>query len=136
MPAAAWSFAWPIIEANPILAEKVVLRIANRLDFDRKEYLPLLTEKQLADLYLKVHSFFPPETDPDFSRGGFVSPPQSVVHFRGDIIGALEARGTETACNELLRWRLLYHEKACGCVGAITTPGRVSGASHGFRPCP
>jgi hypothetical protein len=103
MPTATWNFAWPIIEASPTLAEKVVLRIADRLDYDRNKYLPLLTEKQLADLYLKVHSFFPPETDPDFSRGGFVSPRQSVVHFRGDIIGALEARGTEEACNELLR---------------------------------
>jgi hypothetical protein len=103
MPTATWNFAWPIIEASPTLAEKVVLRIADRLDYDRNKYLPRLTEKQLADLYLKVHSFFPPETDPDFSRGGFVSPRQSVVHFRGDIIGALEARGTEGACCELLR---------------------------------
>lgn len=103
MPAATWSFAWPIIEANPTLAEKVVLRIADRLDYDRNKYLPMLVEKQLADLYQKVHSFFPPETDPDFSRGGTVTPRQSVVQFRGDIIGALEARGTEAACGELLR---------------------------------
>ena len=93
-----WDFAWPIMEANPPLAEKVLVRIANRIDYDRNKYLPLLTEKQLADLYLKVHGFFPPETDPDFSRGGFVTPRQSVVHFRGDIIGTLEARGTEEAC--------------------------------------
>jgi hypothetical protein len=102
MPVAAWHFAWPIIEANPILAEKVLMRVANRANFDRNKYFPLLTEKQLADLYLKIHSFFPPETDPDFSRGGFVSPHQSIVYFRGDIIGALEARGTEEACRELL----------------------------------
>jgi hypothetical protein len=103
MPTTTWHFAWPIIEANPTLAEKVLTRVADRLDYDRKKYLPLLTEKQLADLYLKVHSFFPPETDPDFSRGGFVTPRQSVVHFRNDIISALEARGTEEACCELLR---------------------------------
>lgn len=103
MPTATWHFSWPIIEANPALAEKVLMRIADRMDYDRNKYLPLLTEKQLADLYLKVHGFFPPETDPDFSRGGFVSPRQSVVHFRGDIIGALEARGTDEACQELLR---------------------------------
>jgi len=103
MPTVTWNFAWPIIEASSTLAEKVLMRIADRMDYDRKKYLPLLTEKQLADLYLKVHSFFPPETDPDFSRGGFVSPRQSVVRFRGDIIGTLEARGTDEACGELLR---------------------------------
>jgi len=103
MPAAAWDFAWPIIEANPTLAEKVLMRVGNRVDYDRNKFLPLLTEKQLADLYLKVHGFFPPETDPDFSRGGFVTPRQSVVHFRGDTIVALEARGTEAACQELLQ---------------------------------
>jgi len=103
MPKTTWDFAWPIMEANPSLAEKVLIRIANRIEYDRKQYLPSLTEKQLADLYLTVHTFFPPETDPDFSRGGFVSPRQSVVHFRGDIIGTLEARGTEEACCELLQ---------------------------------
>lgn len=61
--------------------------------------LQLLTERQLADLCLKVHIFFPPETDPDFSRGGFVTPRQSVVHFRGDILGVLEARGTDGCWN-------------------------------------
>jgi hypothetical protein len=61
MPTAIWHFAWPIIEAYPALAEKVLMRIADRMDYDRKKYLPLLTEKQLADLYLKVHGFFLPK---------------------------------------------------------------------------
>jgi len=102
MPAATWHFVWPIIEANSVLAEKVLTRVANRINYSREVCLPALSEKQLADLYLKVHHFFPPETDPDF-HGGFVSPRQGLVHFRGDIIGSLEARGTEEACCELLR---------------------------------
>ena len=104
MPAAAWDFAWPIIEVDATLAESVLLRASNRLDHDRKKSLPTLTERQLADLYLKLHSLFPPETDPPHSSGvSGVTPRQAVVWFRSDVISALEARGTEDACVQLLR---------------------------------
>jgi hypothetical protein len=104
MPAAAWHFAWPIIEADLTLAEKVLLRASDRLDYDRKRFLPTLTERQLADLYLKLHTLFPPETDPPHSSGvSGVTPRQAVVWFRADVISALEARSTENACVELLR---------------------------------
>ena len=103
MPTATWDFCWPIIETNLALAEKVFLRIADRIVYDRNKCLPVITERQLADLYLRIHSVFPRETDPDMSRGGFVTPRQSVARFRGDVIGALESRGTEKACHELLR---------------------------------
>ncbi|MBE0544866.1 MAG: hypothetical protein IH623_26300 [Verrucomicrobia bacterium] len=120
MPAAAWDFAWPIIEADMILAEKALLRAAHRLDHDRKKFLPMLTERQLADLYLKLHSLFPPETDPPRrNEASFVTPRDEIVHFRSDVINTLESRGTEEACKELLclanalpkegvwlRWRL------------------------------
>lgn len=104
MPAATWDFAWPIVEADAILAEKVLLRASDRFDHDRKKFLPTLTEHQLADLYLKLHSLFPPETDPPH-RSGFsgVTSRQAAVWFRSDVISTLEARGTEDACVELLR---------------------------------
>jgi hypothetical protein len=104
MPAAAWDFAWPIIEADVTLAEKVLLRASDRLDHDRKKFLPTLTERQLADLYLKSHTLFPPETDPPHSSGvSGVTPRQAIVWFRSDVLSTLEARGTEDACVELLR---------------------------------
>jgi hypothetical protein len=104
IPAAAWNFAWPIIEADAALAEKVLLRAANRLEHDRNKFLPTLTARQLADLYLKLHSLFTPETDPPRRSGAsFVSPRDSIVHFRSDVINTLESRGTEEACKELLR---------------------------------
>lgn len=104
MPSAAWVFAWPILETDAVMAERVLLRASDRFDHDRKKTLPTLTERQLADLYLKLHSLFPPETDPprriEFS---VVTPRDSIMHFRSDVMTALESRGTEEACKELLR---------------------------------
>lgn len=104
MPEAAWDLAWPIIEADISIAEKVLLRASDRFDHDRKKLLPVLTERQLADLYLKLHSLFPPETDPprgnEFSG---VTPRDEIVHFRSNVLNTLESRGTEEACRELLR---------------------------------
>lgn len=104
MPAAAWDYAWPIIEADATLAETVLLRASDRFDHDRKESLPTLTERQLADLYLKLHSLFPPETDPPRrNEVSVVTPRDSIIHFRSDVMTALESRGTDEACKELLR---------------------------------
>lgn len=104
MPAATWDFAWPIMEADAALAEKVLLRASDRMAHDRKKTLPTLTERQLADLYLKLHSLFPPETDPPRQKKiSFVTPRDAIVHFRSDVITTLESRGTEESCKELLR---------------------------------
>ncbi len=86
-----WDFAWPIVEANSTLAEKIFLRVANRVDHSQKNFLPSLTEMQLASLYLKVGSI---ATEPTqrFSAGGFVTPRQNMVHFRSEIINSLESR--------------------------------------------
>src|SRR5206468_2568511 len=101
---ATWSFAWPIVESDVAIAEKVLLRVANRLDHDRKKFLPTLTENQLAVLYLKVYNLFPPESDPPHQSGfSGVSSRQSVSWLRNEVINSLEARGTEGACRELLR---------------------------------
>ena len=55
-------------------------------------------------MYLKLHNLFPPETDPPHNSGFFgVSSRQAVSWFRNDVITDLEARGTEEACQELLR---------------------------------
>ena len=104
MPAATWDFAWPIVESDLALAERVLLGISDRFDHDRMKFLPTLTESKLAILYLKLHNLFPPETDPPRNSGfSGVSSRQSVGWFRNDVISTLEARGTEEACRELLR---------------------------------
>ena len=90
------------MERDSSLFEAVLLRVADRVDYDRKLMFPLLSEQQLGDLYLQVRKVFPPELDPPF-KGGFVPPRQSVVYFRNDLINALESRGTDAACQQLLR---------------------------------
>ncbi|MDL5050708.1 hypothetical protein QQ054_32430 [Oscillatoria amoena NRMC-F 0135] len=104
MPAVTWDFAWPIIETDSSIAEKVLLRVSYRFDYDPKKFLTTLSERQLADFYLKLQCLFPPETDPQPEKGAsFIKPRDSMVHFRDDVINALESRGTDTACDELLR---------------------------------
>lgn len=104
MPAATWDFAWPVIEADSGLAVSVLLRTSDRHDHDRKKSLLTLTERQLADLYLKLHGLFPPETDPPRQKGvSIVTPRDAIVHFRSDVVNGLESRGTNEACNELVR---------------------------------
>jgi hypothetical protein len=105
MAAQTWEFVWPILSADNALAETVLLRVADRIGYDHeKNMLPTLSERQLADLYLKVQELFPPSTDPkrDGEFGG-VTPRMSVMDLRRNLITALEARGTEEACGELLR---------------------------------
>lgn len=104
MPTVAWDFAWPIIEADTALGEKVLPRAAERLDYDRRRILQTLTEHQLADLYLKLYTLFPVEADsPHRKIDSTVTPREAIVHFRGEVINVLESRGTEAACTELLR---------------------------------
>ena len=45
MPAVTWNFAWPIIESDLVLAEEVLLQVADRFNHDRKKFLPTLSEK-------------------------------------------------------------------------------------------
>ena len=104
MSSATWVFAWPIIESDAVIAEKVLLRVADRLDHDRSKFLPTLTENRLASLFLKLHRLFPRESDPPHnSEFSGVSLRQQIGWFRNDVINALEARGTEEACREILR---------------------------------
>ena len=102
MPAATWKFAWPILEACAPLAEKVLLRVAYLSCYDRKSRLPTLSEMQLANLYLKIHDLFPPETDTE-STDSSVSPRQALSRYRQELIPILEAKGSEEACIELIR---------------------------------
>lgn len=66
--------------------------------------LSALSERRLADFYLKVRTLFPPCTDPKpGAEFGLMSSRMCVTDLRGKLVTALEARGTESACVELLR---------------------------------
>jgi hypothetical protein len=105
MAAQTWDFVWPILDADNALAESILLRVADRIGYEaEKNLLPLLSEQQLADLYRKVQNLFPPSSDPKWGGGcGVVTPRMAVMDLRRNLITALEARGTEEACRELLR---------------------------------
>lgn len=116
-----WDFIWPILTADDVLATAVLLRVAGTQYERENDMLPALSERQLAELFLRVRTLFPPGTDPKWGAGfGSVTPRMSVSDLRRKLVTALEARGTEAACQELmglanalpeesisLRWR--YH---------------------------
>lgn len=111
MPAATWHFAWPIVEADAALAEKVMLHAGGDFKYESNRLLAELTERQLADFYLKVRSLFPPAGISELPNA-VVTARQSIGQFRNNLISALEARGTDEACSELLRIANLVPEDA------------------------
>ena len=103
LPAPTWAVAWPFVQGSQELAEHVLLKLANGVDYSPSAaMLPSTSEHQLAELYLLLDRVFAAEQDPPI-QGGFVSPRQRIVHFRADVIQTLTARGTEEACRELLQ---------------------------------
>jgi len=102
LPAATWESAWPLLNSNSDLAADILPRVVDGIEYPSKNSLPQLSEAHLADLYMLVNRVFPPDEDPGFT-GGEVTPRRRIVNFKGGIIGALTARGTEQACRELLR---------------------------------
>lgn len=104
MPSSTWDFVWPIVDADTKLAKQTLLRVSDCFYHKRGEILHALTENQLADLYLKLDSLFPPESDQPLKKEiTFLAPRDTIVHFRNDVVNTLESRGTEEACKELLR---------------------------------
>jgi hypothetical protein len=102
MPAEMWDTMMPILSADSSMAEQIILEVAHEHHHEIGRIHEMLSEEQLADLYLLVRNLFRPETDPTF-EGGFVPPRQSVVDFRGSLLNALESRGTTAACGQFLR---------------------------------
>ena len=102
-PAQTWAFAWPILDQNKDLAKAILLRVADRVGSDKSEMLSALSEKQLADLYLKLCKIFPPTSAQPSGAFRGVSAIDAVPVFSGNVASTLAARGTEDACRELLR---------------------------------
>lgn len=103
IPNETWEIVWPLMVAHTEFAEHVLGKLAYGMDYSPKgAVFPLISENQLAEVYLLLNRVFPPAQDPPFTSGTVTSR-QAVVQFRADLIGALTARGTEDACKQLLR---------------------------------
>lgn len=100
-----WGEVWPVLRANAQFAYDVFLR------FDRSDQRKFLekfgagNEEHLADLYLSMRTFFPPEKDPPTPIGRSYSPTprMEIARLRDEFPSLLAALGTDEAVEALLR---------------------------------
>lgn len=100
-----WNEIWPELEADPTLAENVLVGIDVH---DQRSFLhrsTSLTEKRLADLYLLMREIFPPAKDPRVPTGEVYSPTHrmEISRLRDGLPDTLAAMGTDAATDELVR---------------------------------
>ena len=94
---AAWSRLWSVFEVDADFGREVILRVA-RFHGQERAFFVNLGDLQLGELYAWLSRVFPHEEDPIREDGPhWVSPRDSVVHLRDDVLRALSNRGTSEA---------------------------------------
>jgi len=99
---ASWLAVWPAIQQDTEFGRDVVEAAAHS---DRHElsFGQLLTEDQLANLYIWVVSQYPYADDPKHEGTHWVGPRESIAIWRDSILHHLQQRGTSKACEAILR---------------------------------
>jgi len=98
---AGWSVIWPVIKKDIGFGKKVIELLAS--DPERPYEFPenaekVLTEGQLADLYIWIVHQYPHTEDPKLNRDGKVDTRKKIAVFRDSILKYLKQRGTPKAC--------------------------------------
>lgn len=73
------------------------------LNYDFRNWSSLLTDQQLADLYLLLVTIFPAEKLNDYSRGGSPRTRDHIGDMQRACLNGLVQRGNESSCKELNR---------------------------------
>jgi hypothetical protein len=108
LPNETWDLVWPLLESQPSFATTVLAKLAYEMDHEaKKTFLPAISEEHLSETYILTERLFPESEDPPHTAGEVTSR-RAVVHFKGELIAALTARGTDHACQQLMRLVNLY----------------------------
>jgi len=103
-----WERLWPIVTKDKETGEKFLFALQhNRKEFDN-ERLSLLSEGQVADLYIHTFNLFPNSEDPEYS--GPVTGRHRIVDLKRLLLEHLTQRGTRDAVSELVRIQSHSHE--------------------------
>ncbi len=97
-----WRLAFPILSSQPELTKRVMLSTARDGDSRNTDLCEDLTEDEVADFYLLLCRVFPHSEDPE-EESGWVSPRQSITHFRSAVLGTLGSRSTLAAVAQFNR---------------------------------
>jgi hypothetical protein len=97
---AGWDVLWPRIEGDEAFGKRFVLKTGGRM-FLAERPLEELTPRQVAELYLRVVRWFPPDEDPEAEGFHEVGGREQVGHWRNTLLRCLTQQETPAACDAL-----------------------------------
>lgn len=100
---AGWSVVWPAIQQDTEFGREVIEAVAHRAGRQRVRVGQVLTEDQLAELYIWLVRQCPYAEDPQYDEGHWVGPRESIGNWRDAILRHLQQRGTPQTCEAIRR---------------------------------
>lgn len=99
---AGWSIVWPAIQQDTEFGRKLIELLAYEKDMFETKAGKLITENQLADLYIWIVHQYPHAEDPDYNneacwRGYRLK----IASFRDSLLHLIKQRGTYKACEAI-----------------------------------
>lgn len=100
---AAWEELWPLVSAQPELAQRVALSLDTNIGRMARLLNEKLSENSVGELYEWLEKQFPPEEDNLDPGVHDVTPRERVAELRGSLISTLAGRGTPAAFEVISR---------------------------------
>lgn len=99
---AGWSIVWPAIQQDTEFGRKLIELMAYEKDMFETKAGKLLTENQLADLYIWIVHQYPHADDPDYNdEDCWVGYRLKIASFRDSLLNLIKQRGTYKACEAI-----------------------------------
>lgn len=99
---AGWLIVWPAIQRNIEFGRKVIDQLAYESNAFATKGGKLLTEDQLAILYIWIAHQYPHDEDPDYhNEDDLVDHRREIARFRELLLNLIKQRGTYKACEAI-----------------------------------
>ena len=95
-----WEVLWPVFQADREFFRAVITDVADERRQARVRPSGL-SDQQLADLYILLSQEFPQAEDPDEDGAHWVSPRESVQHYRDNVLFYLRNLGTPASSDAI-----------------------------------
>ncbi len=100
---AGWSVVWPSIQQDTEFGREVIETVAHHPGRQKVSVGKVLTEDQLAELYIWLVRQYPYAEDPQHDGAHVVGPRESVAEWKDSLLRHLKERGTHQACEAIRR---------------------------------
>ena len=97
-----WHIVWPAIQKDTAFGCEVVQGISHQ-EGRTHSLTEVLTEEELADLYIWLEHQYPHSNDPNYEGAYFVSPIDSVRTWRNSLLEQIKNRSSYRACEAIRR---------------------------------